>query len=149
MSAHCKHLHHIIPKHMGGSDDSSNLVELTVEEHALAHKLLWEEHGRWQDELAWKTLSGQITNAEANLEKLRVSKLGKNNPRFGKPGTLLGRKGKDHPVFGKKISNRKSVARSEETKEKIRNSLSGKKHPPERVERNRLGQLKRYEENII
>jgi len=33
-----KHIHHIIPKHMGGTDEESNLVELTVEEHAEAHK---------------------------------------------------------------------------------------------------------------
>ena len=129
---------------MGGTDDPSNLVELTVKEHANAHKLLFEEHGLWQDELAWKTLSGQITNAEANLEKLRLSKLGKNNPRYGKPGTLLGRKGIDHPAYGKKIVGRKSVTRTEETKRKISESLSGKKHSPERIEANRLGQLKRY-----
>ena len=45
---------------MGGSDDPSNLVELTVEEHAEAHRLLYEQHGRLQDKLAWLGLSGQI-----------------------------------------------------------------------------------------
>jgi group I intron endonuclease len=35
---------------------------------------------------------------------------------------------------------------SDDQKEKIRNSLKGKKHSPERIEANRLGQLKRYEE---
>ena len=60
-----KHKHHIIPRHMGGSDDQSNLIELTVEEHAEAHRILFKEHGRWQDKIAWKMLSGQINNAEA------------------------------------------------------------------------------------
>ena len=60
-----KHLHHIVPKHAGGSNDSSNLIELTVEEHAEAHRLLWEQHDRWQDKIAWKTLSGQISIQEA------------------------------------------------------------------------------------
>jgi hypothetical protein len=32
--------HHIIPKCMGGTDDISNLAELTPEEHFLAHQLL-------------------------------------------------------------------------------------------------------------
>ena len=36
------HNHHIIPKHMGGSYDPSNLVRLTIEEHAEAHKTLYE-----------------------------------------------------------------------------------------------------------
>lgn len=32
--------HHIIPKCMGGTDDKENLVELTPEEHYVAHQLL-------------------------------------------------------------------------------------------------------------
>jgi len=33
-------LHHIIPKSLGGSDDSDNLVKLTAKEHYIAHRLL-------------------------------------------------------------------------------------------------------------
>ena len=32
--------HHIVPKCMGGTDDKDNLVDLTPEEHYLAHQLL-------------------------------------------------------------------------------------------------------------
>jgi hypothetical protein len=60
------HKHHITPKHAGGSDDPSNIIELTIEEHAEAHRKLFEEHGRWQDEIAWKSLSGQISLSEAS-----------------------------------------------------------------------------------
>ena len=63
-----KHIHHIIPKHMGGTDDPSNLVELTVEEHALAHKKLYEQHGKKQDLIAYQMLSGQIGRDEALFE---------------------------------------------------------------------------------
>lgn len=35
-----KEKHHIIPKCLGGSDDTENLVELTAREHFLCHKLL-------------------------------------------------------------------------------------------------------------
>lgn len=55
-----KHKHHIIPRHMGGTDDSNNLVELSVSEHAEAHRKLYEQYGRWQDYIAWKGLSGVI-----------------------------------------------------------------------------------------
>lgn len=58
------HFHHIIPIHMGGTDDPSNLVKLTVEEHAEAHRKLWEEHGHQEDYLAWKGLSGQLPSKE-------------------------------------------------------------------------------------
>ena len=34
--------HHIIPKSLGGTNDSNNLVLLTAREHFIAHKLLCE-----------------------------------------------------------------------------------------------------------
>lgn len=72
-----KHKHHIIPKHMGGTDDPENLVELTIEEHAEAHKILYEEYGKWQDRLAWRALSGQIGKEEIIKELLsNAGKLG-------------------------------------------------------------------------
>ena len=32
--------HHVIPRCLGGTDDKSNLVELTAREHFIVHKLL-------------------------------------------------------------------------------------------------------------
>lgn len=65
-----KHKHHIIPKHMGGTDDKENLIELTIEEHAEAHRQLYEKYGKWQDRLAWRALSGQIGKEEIIKELL-------------------------------------------------------------------------------
>ena len=76
-----KHKHHIIPKHMDGTNDKSNIVELTIEEHAQLHKKLYEEHGHWEDKIAWKTLSGQITNKEAN----RLKRIESNKERWADP----------------------------------------------------------------
>ena len=59
-----KHKHHIIPRHMGGTDDLSNIIELTVEEHAEAHRLLYEEYGKKEDYVAWKGLEGRISSEE-------------------------------------------------------------------------------------
>ena len=50
------HTHHIIPKHMGGTDDPSNLIELTPRQHALAHKKLYKKYGKWQDKMAYESL---------------------------------------------------------------------------------------------
>lgn len=49
---------------MGGSDNPSNLIELTVEEHAEAHKLLYEKYGKKEDEVAWKGLLKIINKQE-------------------------------------------------------------------------------------
>ena len=59
-----KHIHHIVPKHMGGTDDPENLIELSVEDHAEAHRILYEKYGRWEDQIAWLGLSGQIGKEE-------------------------------------------------------------------------------------
>ena len=74
-----KHIHHIIPKHMGGTDDPSNLIELTIEEHAEAHRKLYEEHGHWEDKLAWQGLAGLISKEE--LVKQLLSEAGKKGPK--------------------------------------------------------------------
>lgn len=62
-----KHMHHIIPKHMGGTDDKDNLVELTIEEHAEAHRVLYEKYGHWQDKLAWQGLLGLLASDECRF----------------------------------------------------------------------------------
>ena len=72
-----KHKHHIIPKHMGGNNHPSNIIELTVEEHAEAHRLLYEQHNKWQDHVAWRCLSGQITTDEARRQAASNSNRGR------------------------------------------------------------------------
>jgi hypothetical protein len=97
------HKHHIVPKHAGGTDDPSNLILLTVEEQSEAHKLLFDLYGRKEDEIAWKTLSGQInvTEAKRQAQRLGATKGGKiSGPRpkiiseQGRKNMSLGQKGK-------------------------------------------------------
>lgn len=64
------HKHHIIPKYMDGADDPSNLVELTVEQHAEAHRLLYEQHGNWQDYVAWQGLAKLDANFDAAKQSM-------------------------------------------------------------------------------
>jgi hypothetical protein len=66
-----KHRHHIIPKHAGGSNDSSNLVYLTIPEHAEFHKYRYEMLGEQYDYIAWKAIAGLISGAEARVEAAR------------------------------------------------------------------------------
>jgi hypothetical protein len=76
-----KHKHHIIPKHMGGTDDPSNLVELSIEEHAEAHKKLWEQHGCIEDKIAYECLSGRrITEEDRILLAISGFRRFLNNP---------------------------------------------------------------------
>ena len=59
------HWHHIVPRHAGGTDDPSNLVEVSVEQHAELHLALYLEHGYVEDWVAAMALSGQISNDKA------------------------------------------------------------------------------------
>jgi hypothetical protein len=108
-----KHKHHIIPKHQGGSDDPSNLVELTVEEHALAHKLLYEQYGKWEDKLAWKALAGQIGKDEIIQEARGAANRGrKRTPeqieRMKESAKKRNERWKSDPEFMEKINKKRS-----------------------------------------
>jgi hypothetical protein len=102
---------------MGGTDDPDNLVELTVEEHAEAHKKLWKEYGNEYDHIAWKCLSGQISQAEANILATKLANTGKAPWNKGKTGLQK--------------STRRGVPRSEEERKRIsegtKKAMIGKK----------------------
>jgi hypothetical protein len=89
------HIHHIIPRHAGGTDEPDNLIRLTVEDHAKAHKELYEQYGRWQDHVAYLGLSKQITLEEAS--RIALSEGRKNG------GKIVGKKSKDPLMQAAKI----------------------------------------------
>lgn len=102
-----KHKHHIIPRHAGGSDDPSNLIELTIEEHAEAHKKLYEEHGRWQDRVAWLSLAGIMKDEERIYEILKNSNPGGYTlTKETKEKLSKMRMGAGNPMYGKIAPNR-------------------------------------------
>ena len=106
---------------MGGTDDPSNLVELTVEEHAEAHRILFETYGRKEDELAWKGLAG-IIGKEELLHELFVLSGSKSRPPIGHKANL-GRKWSDE--YKQKMSFvTKGIKKTQEHKNKISEGLS-------------------------
>lgn len=80
---------------MGGSDDPSNLVEVSTTRHAMFHYCNWLLLGNEEDKIAWKCLSGQISNDEAILESRRLGgrNCHRNNPDHVK---YLNRSGNYH-----------------------------------------------------
>lgn len=128
MSNRITHNHHIVPRHAGGSDEPANIIKLTVKEHAEAHKKLWEEHGRWQDYIAWQALEGSIGKDEIIFLKMsNGGKIGgsKNKGRKAHPNSVAAMK-KAHKDGLIKYDNMKGKKHSEETKEKISISNTGK-----------------------
>lgn len=109
------HEHHIIPKHAGGSDDPSNLVKLTIEEHAEAHKKLWEEYGRKEDYLAWQGLSGFMGKEEIINQIISKTHKGKIVSEATKEKMRLACKNRPSDYYEKiAIKNRGRKASSEE-----------------------------------
>lgn len=115
-----KHKHHIIPKHMGGSNDLSNLIELSIDEHAEAHRRLYEEHGHEQDKIAWLCLSGQISSDEARRMAVSISLKGKPKTEEHKKKLSEARRKRTPPTLGKKLP-----PASKERKQKISQANKG------------------------
>lgn len=138
------HWHHIIPRHAGGTDEPSNLVRLSVEEHAEAHRVLWEQYGRPQDKLAWLLLSGKTDEAEAariqltkdvmirrwqdpdarekQAERMKGNKIGVGRKWTPTDKTKQRISASQKKRFEEQPHNRIGTMHTEETKEKIRQS---------------------------
>lgn len=102
---------------MGGSDDLDNIIELSISEHAEAHRKLYEEQGKWQDRVAWLGLSGLITSAEARYEAIKESMTGSSNPMWGKPAPNRGAK---RPGVGGRKKGTKWSEEERKTQERVR-----------------------------
>ena len=112
---------------MGGTDDPSNIKELTVKQHARAHKKLYKTFGKWEDRIAYEMLSGQITHYEANQQKRRLANLGNKNsvgrvnPKWH--NLILSKTMKESRSKHKTMGHFKP--HTEETKKKITKKLKG------------------------
>ena len=147
------HKHHIVPRHMGGTDDPSNLIRLTLEEHAQAHLELYEQYGNKRDWIAHRCLLGQISFAEARLEVSRLPKTdqwkkqqservsGKGNPNWGNFGEKNHFYGKKHT---EKSLEKMRGPRADTSKMKFRENNSTKITCPHCGKEGQLTNMKRW-----
>ena len=133
------HKHHKIPRHMGGTDDPTNIYECSVEEHAELHLALYLEHGHWQDWYAAMGLAGIIGKEEIVREQ--NSRAGKKNIGRKRPDFVeyLQGEGRKHHGGGRN----KGVARTDDEKKAISEGRKGIPTKPEDNKR-RSEALKKY-----
>ena len=132
-----KERHHIIPKCLGGTNDSENLIDLFANEHFLAHKLLAEENPdniklvyAWWNMCQIKGREHQkryiVTQEEYEAARVAIS-----------AAESTSRMGAKNPMFGKKVNL------SEEHKEKLRKANLGRKMSEETIAKMRKAKLGR------
>jgi hypothetical protein len=125
-----KHKHHIVPKHAGGTDDPSNLVEVSVTQHAMFHYCEWRLHGRWEDKCAWQVLANNVKHPLhvkgrklTDSQRKDISERMKGNTHGAVPCSEEKKEKLRKSNTGKKLT--------EETKEKLREINVGRKHTEE------------------
>lgn len=127
-------IHHIIPRCMGGKDDSSNLVLLTFKEHVIAHRLLTKIYpnerklfaavsfltsvDKFSDTKIKISLRELDEIRKKSIDYLREINTGSNNPMFGKKIS------EEHKKILSEVNKRK---RSEETRKRMSEAQKGKK----------------------
>lgn len=108
--------HHIIPKCLGGTNKNDNYVLFTPREHVIAHRLLWKANPdnyslMWAYTRTVNSHKSILTSREVELAKIAKAK-----------------------VMSERVI-------SDETKEKIRQTLTGHKRTEESIEKGRLKQV--------
>ena len=125
--------HHIIPKCLGGSDDSDNIVILTAEEHFLAHQLLVKIYPN-SNALIYAAYG---MTAGANGNRIGNKKYGWLRRKFAKAnlGNNWGRLNKGKPKSKQHRENLRKAklgsTMSEEARNKISKAHKGKKRSEE------------------
>lgn len=139
------HMHHIVPRHRGGTNNRSNLVSLTVTQHAMWHYAEWQLNRCEYDKLAWMGLSGMI--GKENIIDF-INRMPKSQESINK-GRETKRLLFSDPVLGPQLRQKigessKGRKHSPETKLKISKSLTGKIRKPITEEtRSKIGESNR------
>ncbi|CAM0041708.1 homing endonuclease [Vibrio phage D148] len=124
-------IHHIVPRCMGGTDESENLVALSAREHFLAHWLLAKIHSSndsltyaWNMMCVGRTQSSHLYKyAREEVSRKRTGKTWGNHTEEAKRKMSESRKGV------------KQGPRSDEAKEKMRQAKLGHTQSEETISR--------------
>jgi hypothetical protein len=119
-----KEKHHIIPKCIGGSNDNTNLVELTAKEHFVCHLLLCEIY---PNENTLKSARWAMTCFKSKNHNRKYIVSSSQYDRIKNEIATLKRGVKRSDKIKEKISNsHKGKNISEETKKKISDKMKGR-----------------------
>jgi len=157
--------HHVVPKCIGGSNSSDNLVDLTAKEHYMAHRLLTEMYPQSKElrYAFWMMCSMEAENQQRHKVSARVYeyakylvstkseehkiKIGESLRQAYATGKRESRQGRKMPKsFGESISRSKKgmvgtnlgIPMADEQKLKISNTLKG--HEVNQETRNKISQ---------
>ena len=104
-----KHNHHLLPKHLGGSDNPSNIVKgISITRHAMFHFANWQLWKSEGDRIAYMALAGTIGKEETI--KMVLSLAGKKGGESAVKSGQLSEAARKQPrnvrkSIGKKLSN--------------------------------------------
>lgn len=139
--------HHIIPKSMGGSDDSSNLVWLTAEDHLTVHLLLPKMVSKEKDIRKMTMAAVRMANPQSKTQKRilgddlipEIAEIRKEAALLHSKYMQEKHKGKNNPFYGKK--------HSVDTKEKQRLASANRVITDQMRANYSTGRRKFYEDN--
>lgn len=76
--------HHVLPRSLGGGDEASNIIKLTLREHYLAHLILWKYYGKSMRHAFW--LMSHSSKYSARLTSKEYARLREDDPRRDQAG---------------------------------------------------------------
>jgi 5-methylcytosine-specific restriction endonuclease McrA len=154
--------HHIIPRCMGGGDESENIVSLTAREHFVCHWLLARQYPnnlkllhaftamtflKTSTQFRYTPSSRAVSEAKeyaSIIKKARPTKRGHRKSEETKQKMRLSKLGDKNPMKRPEVVEKNRLAhlgkkQSEETKDKRRKKLKGRKRPQEVVDKIKAG----------